>query len=373
MKKVGIMSMQRIVNYGSFMQAYGLKSIIEELGYKVEFVDYTIEPCVNGNKLKKINQLTICKKLKKGLKRFLKRYESPVERANNELIERYNTEFLPILGISKKMYYRTKVDTLVIGSDEVFNCLQDNPNVGYSRELFGYMNKANRVITYAASFGNTTLKRLQEYKKTDEVSQYLKQMKKISVRDKNSFHIVKELVGQTPVCNMDPVLMYDFSKEMEGKVVKEKNYIIVYAYSGRIKPEEAALIQEYAREKGKKLISISGYQDFCDEHLVLSPFEVLAYFKNADYIITDTFHGSIFSIINNKDFAVIIRKSQGDSYGNEEKISDLLSKLNLSDRVLNSINDIKEKFSIAIDYTETNKIIDEQRLLARNYLRDNLL
>ena len=74
-------------------------------------------------------------------------------------------KYMPLLGVTTEMNYNPVLDCLVIGSDEVFNCIQKNSNVGYSPELFGKDNHAKRLMTYAASFGNTTLEKLERYGK----------------------------------------------------------------------------------------------------------------------------------------------------------------------------------------------------------------
>ena len=140
--KVGIISMQRVINYGSFLQAYSLKSTIEELGNEVEFVDYVVEPpIVEGeknefvaSKRKNIFQKGICylwenrSKKSRKLRKFY--------RAKMNLAKKFWNEYFPILGVTPEHHYHTKQDAIVIGSDEVFNCLQANPDVGYSKELF---------------------------------------------------------------------------------------------------------------------------------------------------------------------------------------------------------------------------------------------
>lgn len=85
---------------------------------------------------------------------------------------------MPLLGITDEMNYNPTLDCLVIGSDEVFNCIQKNSNVGYSPELFGKDNRAKKLLTYAASFGNTTLEKLKKYKKADEVGFFLKEIRR---------------------------------------------------------------------------------------------------------------------------------------------------------------------------------------------------
>ena len=160
MINVGILSMQRIANYGSFLQAYGLKKILEELGCKVQFVDY--HP---GKTLMPVNEGSgFSRKIKKAVEAF--GYKAPLREKIRFIRykKNYASNYYPYLGISEKMNYAPKVDLLVIGSDEVFNCVQNNTNVGFSPELFGKNNNAERLISYAASFGNTTIEKLEKYK-----------------------------------------------------------------------------------------------------------------------------------------------------------------------------------------------------------------
>lgn len=371
MKKVGIMSMQRIANYGSFLQAYALKQLIEELGHKVEFVDYHIgTPVLNDNK----EGTKLNRKLKKVIETF--RYKAPFKHkiAFIRYKQSYAKKYMPILGIDDNMNYNPKLDCLVIGSDEVFNCIQKNSNVGYSPELFGKDNKADRIITYAASFGNTTIEKLKKYGKAEEVATLLKKIDSISVRDKNSGKIVEVLTGQEVVYNLDPVLIYDYMSccdEIPSISCLEK-YLILYAYSGRITEEESVWIKQYAKSKGLKVYAIGGIQSCADRFISCSPFEVLAYFKNAEEVITDTFHGSIFSIITQRKFATIIRKSVGDSYGNEEKLSDLLKRLRLSNRMTTDISRVLEINDTNIEYGEITKLLNIYREEAKKYLKQNI-
>lgn len=372
MKKVGIMSMQRIVNYGSFLQAYALKTLIEELGYSVEFVDYHIEAPIIKDNIENNNK--IIRKIKKGLETF----QCKVPLSHKLLFilykQTFEKKYLPLLGITKKMNYTPELDCLVIGSDEVFNCIQKNRNVGYSLELFGKNSKAKKVITYAASFGNTTLFKLKKYNKDKEISFLLEKINTISVRDENSGKIIKSLTTKEPIYNLDPVLVYDYINccEKIPKIELKEKYIILYAYSGRITEKEAKWIKQYASKKGYKIYAIGGIQNYSDKFISCSPFEVLSYFKNAEEIITDTFHGSIFSIITQKKFTTLIRKSVGDSYGNEEKLSDLLTRLNLTERMTTDISEIEKINNKEIDYNNVNILLNKYRKLAKEYLNNNI-
>ena len=373
--KIGILSMQRIVNYGSFLQAYGLKKTVEKLGHEVEFVDYTIEPCLvkkpqqTTNILKKSKK--VCKELCKGVLKsgrvlFLKRKWETFEKFESD----YENKYLPILGITEKRNISPEVDCLIIGSDEVFNCLQTNKNVGYSRELFGINCNAKEIISYAASFGNATLEGLKKYRVDQEIAEGLKKFESISVRDQNSQDIVKELTARIADMHLDPVLIYDF-KEIDSIKTDynyAEKYMVVYAYPGRINKKEGKKIREFARKKKCRLIGISGSFWFCDDSVFPSPFEVLRLFRGAEYRVTDTFHGSVFSIKYNKQFAVFVRDGEELKYGNSQKITDLLDKFKLQDRIISSDSVLEEVIDQPIDYNRVNDKIIMEKQRTNEYL-----
>ena len=371
MSKIGILSMQRIKNYGSFLQGFALKSVLEEIGHDIEFVDYHIEePIIKEEKESKKND-----KISKAIEAL--KGEEPFNQKIQYIIHKKNfgKKYYKLLGLTEEPNYNPKLDTLVIGSDEVFNCIQSNKNVGYSLELFGKNNNAKKVISYAGSFGNTTIEKLNKYDKKNEIGELLSNFDAISVRDNNSGNIVKELTGKEPSYNLDPVLIYDYMNKCD-KIpelnIKEK-YMIVYAYSGRISSEESKYIKEYAKRNKLKVYSIGGAQKCADKFIDCSPFEVLAYFKNAEMIITDTFHGSIFSIINKKKFVTLVRKSVGNKYGNEEKLTDLLKRLEIEDRITFDLQkDLEKILKKDIDYKKTDKIISLHRKNSYEYLKNNV-
>ena len=372
MKKIGIMSMQRIANYGSFLQAFALKQLLLQMGDEVEFVDYHVQKPVLTDSSE--NSGPLVRKIIKGMD-ALKIRSSFYQKIQFICFKQsFQKKYLPLLGVSKTMDYTPYLDCLIIGSDEVFNCIQKNSNVGYSLELFGENNNAKRLISYAASFGNTTVEKLQKYHKDEEISILLKNFDQISVRDKNSFNIVKKLTGKEPLCHLDPVLIYDYmnSCKLIPKIKVKERFLILYAYSGRITEKEARWISSYAQEKGLKIYAIGGIHQYCDRFINCSPFEVLAYFNNADEVITDTFHGTIFSVITHRKFATIIRKSLEEEYGNEEKLTDLLERLQLDCRIAHKIENIRGINSEDIDYVKVNEIIASERKRALQYLSNTV-
>ncbi len=362
---VGILSMQRIANYGSFLQAYGLKSILEELNCKVQFVDYHPGECL----VESCEGKGIKRKFYKVMKVFC--YHAPL-REKIKFIQykkNYSENYYPYLGITNEMNYTPEVDVLVIGSDEVFNCVQDNTNVGFSPELFGEGNRAKKVISYAASFGNTTLDKLNTYKIATKIGDWLNEFDSISVRDRNSGELIKSLTEKEPSYHLDPVLAYDFigkCKQIPNSI-PEKNYMLVYGYSGRFTKDECQEIRKYARMNNLKILCVGGVQDCCDKFIDCNPFEVIAYFMHAKCIITDTFHGTILSVITHRQFVSIVRNS---GYGNSEKLLDLLERLNLKNRISDicSAKELTHKIQEDIEYDLVDAVIEKERQKTYHYL-----
>lgn len=359
--------MQRIKNYGSFLQAYGLKSILESLGADVQFVDYhpgkTLIPADGGTGLKR--------KVTKALDAFQGNAPLSEKLRFINYKKNYAANYYPYLGITEKLNYSPEVDLLVIGSDEVFNCVQNNTNVGFSSELFGQNSNAKKIISYAASFGNTNYQKLEQYDVAGQVADWLRDFDAISVRDNNSEQTVEKLTGKAPQINLDPVLMYDFkhSGKIPSKVNEKNDYMLLYGYSGRFSSSECQKIRSYADANNLKVYCIGGVQDCCDKFIDCDPFTVIAYFEHAKCVVTDTFHGTIMSIITHRQFASVVRNS---GYGNSEKLTDLLDRLHLNSRKLLNLDTLGATLKESIDYGETDKIIESERVKTREYLKEQM-
>lgn len=358
MKKIGIISMQRIINYGSFLQAYGLKNIIEKnTDSQVEFIDYKFEKELIE---KKDDKKSVFSKIKenKTLLRYIRK-----KIFLKKVSDRYRKD-LKIIGVEKNNFY-PEVDAVVIGSDEVFNCTQAYP-VGYSRNLFGKGYEKTDVLSYAASFGYTTYELLKKYRIDKEIGKMLEKFKAISVRDNNSLKIINKLININPQKHIDPVLAYDFENEIKKYKIQERDYIILYTYTGRLSGKEEKYIKKFAQKNNKKIFSIGYFSAIADKNIICNPLFVFSYFKNADYVITDTFHGSVFSIKMNTKFCTIIRKS------NENKLIDLLETLGRTDRMIQELQDIDKLYNVEIDYKNTNEIIKKEQINAINYIKKYL-
>lgn len=359
--KVAILSMQRVKNYGSVLQAYSLKKIIENItGETVEFIDPKYEdfypanmPVIDADDYSGSNTYTMNSVLyviRKLRNHFVdKKFCSEIEKfQKNELMIRESCNYV-------------EYDIVVEGSDEVFKCAKK-----LYRDLYGNNKNGKKIITYAASCGSADVSGISEQIKV-KLREDMKNFNSMSVRDEHTMEYVSALYDGDISMHMDPVLMGDLN-QLEHEEVSEKNYMIIYAYANRIRSkEEVKKIKAFAKKHGLKTIAVGAPQLWCDKYIAVSPFRTLDYFKHAQFIVTDTFHGTIFSVINHSKFVSIIRKT------NKNKMQALLEQLGLTSRILNNMDELEEKYNEQIDYQKVDAVISAQRERTYEYLKEQLV
>lgn len=363
MKKVSIISMQKVPNYGSFLQAYALKQLLLKAGAdSVDFLDIK-----KGRQILSVNKKT---KLLNNLNVLL----------SGKIVSKLRTRrYLKIKEERFAPYYSyfsnnnpqdTMYDLAVIGSDEVFNCCQAS-SWGFSRQLMGDVENCRKAISYAASFGSTTMPMIEKYNLSAEIAECMGKLSSISVRDDNSFNLVLKLTGKEPLKHLDPVLIYGYKEELEkdvDAVIPKENYMIVYTYAGRIdNSKEIKSIKAFAKQNRLKLYSLFCKYDWCDGEIVPEhPLQVPAVFKTAKYSVTDTFHGTIFSIISHTKFCTFVRNN------NTQKLSSLLGGLGLSDRIVNKPESLASVIVNDINYDEVERVLVEERTRTNTYLSQSV-
>lgn len=372
MKQIGILTIHRIYNHGSFLQAFALKSTITDIlngEAKCEFIDWPIK-----NKSEEIyyevpdQSVPSPHSLKFKLHRLLGHTQhcEDVEICwlNRRLGKIYTEQCRKYLGVTRTPNYNTNYDLIVVGSDESFNSAQDDAKWD---GLFCYsFNKNQHIISYAASFGYSTVNRIEEYGQTKIVRDGLASYDDLSVRDENSRKLVYELTGRNPAVNLDPVLILDYTKYIPDINIRT-DYILIYNYLKRICDKDSIdKIKDFAKKNRLRIISIFEYCPWADENLAVSSFEVLAYFKKAKYVITDTFHGAVMSIKFNKRFGVFVRES------NYNKLHYLLSSFGLEGQIINSIELFPSVLFNDINWPAINKKIGLEKAKTTEYLSKNL-
>lgn len=368
MEKIGILSMQRVMNHGSFLQAYALKKTVEANipDVECEFIDLPSQDKVKSvcnpkshidtvkfwyHKLRKHKMICDEYNLRWNYYRFGCVYR--------ECLRSY-------LGVTDYPNHNTNYKAVIIGSDEVFNCTQEDAAWGSSMMLFGDGITSPKIISYAASFGYTTEERIRQSGLYEKVAANLQNFCAVSVRDSNSEQIVSKMLKKTPKKHLDPVFIYDFQKELK-KIKKKRKLLVVYQYQNRIS-EQSTIdeIKRIAKKEKCKIVSAFEYCSWADENLVLTPFEAMEYIKEADYVVTDTFHGCVMSIKFNKKFAAFCRET------NHNKMMDLLRTFQLEQQLVTEENSVLDILNHEIDWNKINHIIYRQKENTVAYLMENL-
>lgn len=368
--KIAILSMQRIVNNGSYLQAYALRETLKTLkDCEIEFIDF--ENTLANKRIrekKKPFPIQLLKDVKHTILPEYRPYMKTI-RYENKFRKKW-AEGLPELGIQRDFngFQGKHYDLAVIGSDEVFNlCQFSDEDVDIPWCLLGEGIDAKRLISYAASCGQTSADGLRAIGEDQHCRDLLKRFQAISVRDENTFDVVQTLSGIKPQYHIDPVLLAsDFPKDDSYRKLPYK-YMLVYAYSRRVNSEdEIKEIKSYAQKQGLKTVGVNCFQTWCDQLIACSSFALLQYVRDAECVVSDTFHGTVFSIRENVPFAVLVRKSNGN------KIRFLLKQFGLEDREAASPDGLEAVFRQPVDFTAVNGRLEEERKKAKQYLREQV-
>lgn len=352
--KTGILTYYGVHNHGAVLQANALKKVLEEMDCEVTFLsfsrNYDMIPRENAKKYKiGLSSLPfyIQYAFKKGASNII------FNLRKNNLLGKYRSENLS-LGVR---YSDFEGDLVVIGSDEVFAL-----DVGVNPFFYGHAVKAKKVIGYAGCFGSTTLDFIEKNRLDSLVASGLTSLNAVGVRDGNSKFIADTLTGMASTLVCDPVILYGYKEEQERFVPKKKDYIVVYSYDKNMNsPEEVVKIKAYAKANRLKLYSVGYHHKWCDKNINATPDELLGYVKNANLVITDTFHGSVISLICNTDMVVKLR-------GNQNKLGFLLSEYGIANRIINSFDEIDKVAENKINYEEINRTIERQRAESKKFL-----
>ena len=333
--KIGIVTVYNSYNCGSFLQEYALRKTLEKEGHKAVFVKREV---YKSNKFMSRAILAAKRVLKGDPKRAM--FTLNEYFAFNRI-----QKIMPVTENIKDL------DMVVYGSDTIWN--MEDPYFVENWKRYWGVGVENKKITYAASVGTTDENVFYD----DPVyEKYIKEFSAVAVRDEHTYKIAEKLLGgeKTPVLVTDPTMLVDVSEyEPVATPCNEKNFILMY-YFGNMPKELEESIKAFAKEQGKKII-------YFGRDIPFEPGKMISYYKAADYVITNTFHGNVFSILYNKKFV---------SYGKEKKkVEILLRDFGLSERLLDVSESPKEMLLQDIDYSKTNEILKEKRAESLEYLK----
>ncbi len=340
-KKITIVTLYDSINCGTFLQAYSLGEFLKENGYEPLYLKLKNDNSTINLKIK--NKM----KLKEIIIKIIRKIK--LKKKFKNIGSYFKTIDLEELNANEN------IKNVIIGSDEIWNV--NNDSFIHYKEFFGYNFKNKNVIAYAPSCNDINKTNIKKYDKKLNFNNF----NFLSSRDEKTYNLLKEYKMEKVTNVLDPTFLTDsYKNNLED--IKLKNYIVVYGHS--FNDDQIQTIKKIAKEKNKKLISITKYYDWCDENFIATPFEFLSYIKNADYIITSTFHGSVFSIIFEKNFIAFVEK--------ENKVSDLLRKFGLESRIFENANEGLDLLNKSIDYKKINNIKKEMKKESVEYLLNSI-
>lgn len=377
MKKVGIITILKTNNYGAELQAYATQAVLNKIGYDAEIIDYLFyknpehiktkasKPSFNHGLKKRLAEILypLIAKFKIGSNNNNSKNRD--KRFKNFHVD--NTAMSPTYRSMDELYASKKeYDVYMVGSDQVWN-------PGIYSSLMPYMltfaPKGKKRVAYASSFGVSSIP--QEFQWL--YKEYLPQFSSIGVREKNAVDMVRELSGKEATWVLDPTLLLnkeDWMKVAKQSYGEKRNYILLYELTPC--PYILELAKYFREKKGMEIIRICKNASIEDNDSTIlniadaGPAEFIDLFANAGMVITNSFHGTVFSINFGKDFYTVtpLRKQ------NNSRQQSILGLFSLNDRLLLEGTDINLISRTPIDYNTVNCTLEQEREKSINYLKN---
>jgi hypothetical protein len=364
--KISLITMHRVLNYGSVLQTYALSHILIKKGYDVEILDYIPQ------RLKLWNAIILPLKKKNSLLKpfyfiYLVLVNVPKWRMYNSFLKSYVTLSPQKYNSINEVFKNLPVaDVYMTGSDQVWNTTFD----GFVDDSFflAYAPLNKKKIAYAASFGREVL----EPEELNIISPYLRSYNSISVREKSALSILKEIGNVNGVQVLDPTLLLDkeeWSKTFmqKDRLLKDK-YLLVYFIRGN-ENQLLTIAKAIAQKKGLKIYLLhNGLKviNGCDKTFRNQcPEEYISLFLNADYIVASSFHGTAFAINFNKQFVSVLPSNF------KTRVESILSLTGLTDRMIFDDFNI-DKALAKIDFNNVNLVLEAERIKSYDFLENSL-
>lgn len=370
-KKIAILTQPLMHNYGGILQNFALQKVLISLGFIPETINYRKKSVRNPVYLDL--KIFLYNKLKNRL---------PLTSFNIKRIFEKNIEFInQNISLSKEITSKSKLveyfetsdfDYVIVGSDQVWR-----PKYSPDLEAF-YLDflddRKIQKIAYAASFGTETW----EYSKdlTLVCNELINKFNHISVREIAGVLLCEKNFKLSPKLVLDPVLLLSKEEYLNlfnhEKIDKKGDLLLTYLLDDGF----SEIYQKVAEELSLSIYSIkSGISNKNLELNSMSKLKVdgvkewLKYFVNSEFIVTDSFHGTLLSIIFNKQFLTIGNKERGLS-----RFSSILNLLGLQDRLITSSSDFDlTLIQNKINYSIVNKKLNEEKTKSLLFLKNSLM
>lgn len=380
MKKVGIITVHCLPNWGSVLQAYALQKVIERLGFEVENIDYRFPNEFHWEKGKKWGM-----KPPLTLRNTLRSIKNTAMYAMNlkarPLMHLLDLFIKNNMKLSKRYISYNKLhknppiyDIYVSGSDQIWN---PNTMLGDYSYMFDFAPAGAKIISYASSF---SCRNIPEYMKP-QYKRLLSRYTSISVRENNGKLIIHELLGRDAKVVLDPSLLLDGNEwrqlSMDGrKCILPPKYILCYmlAYTfSADEPMNILLTRVQERFKWPVIMLKTAPRNFKGEQFVLPKNygigipEFLYLIQNASIVVSSSFHGTAFALNMGIPLVALAKKNEDD------RIASLVSNIGLANDILVMESEVESKrFSPFYDVTKEQDSLNVLRKMSIDYLVGNL-
>lgn len=364
--KVEIITLHRITNYGSMLQTYATQTAIERLGHEAEVLDFVPE----GMSFKRANWP------KNDVPAWKKLIKLPPLFAVNLIeyhdVNRFLHKYIHLSPVRYKCYQDIInnipiSDAYLSGSDQVWNTQNNNPPEDLKAYYLGFAPEGKKRIAYAGSFGKNTFTEEEE----KIIKEYIAKYDSISVREDDGLNILHCFGFNHGVHVVDPTLLLrgeDWRKFAAVKKVPKPGYVFVYNLNRNGLIKEVA--QAIAQEKGLRIINFADTFDFikgAKNRFGNTAEDFVNHIANADYVVTDSFHGTAFSLNLNRQ-VIVVKAPRYNS-----RIESILRVAGLIETRL--VGDVEEGLTAAstmINYNNVNPRIETERKKSYEYLKNAL-
>lgn len=359
--KIGIITLNGNRNYGNKLQNYALQKFLKGLSDKIDVdtIWYTKDNYILNKKIMTLRNLRRFIFNRHNYRRyFLKNiYVNDVVREYN--IKKFNDKFIStIYDYEIKPDLNERYDYFIAGSDQIWNFNYLN----LDNEFLQFADK-NKRIAYAASFGLNKV--TDKYKNI--VKEGVNNIKFVSVREYAGAKIIKELTGRDVPVVIDPTLLLpksDWVKLMEKPVwLKDEKYLLMFFLDEAPAPVKK-LIVNIAEKYKLKIINLTDKENV--DYYSSPPSEFLYLINNAEIVITDSFHASVFSILTKRPFISCTKGGKGMNM--DSRIDTLLSMFHLENRKISKDNNYEIKNPMEIEFPDVEKILDRERQRSKEFL-----
>lgn len=358
--KIKTITCHDVYNSGASLQAYALMRYLQQMGNEVQIIDYKPDYLSNHYKILSINNPKYKKNnIIKLIYLIFKLPERLLALRHKKKYDEFKQKYLNITSIRYKSNEELKnrlpeADIYICGSDQIWNCEFKN---GKDPAFYlDFVPKGKIRASYAASFATESINN----KYQNIVKERIKKLDYVSVREISALNVLKNLDIHNGIQVMDPVFLLN-KEEWDSMTYKiNEKYIFVYDFDNSDLIKDIAI--DLANEKELKIYT-AFKSDYSNRNMKnMGPIDFISYIKNAEFIISNSFHGTAFSIIFEKDFIVINRKEKINT-----RMRDVLNELNIRNRLIDRDYDLSSIIK-RIDYTEVNKHLNDKINISKKYL-----